>query len=127
MMRKTVASCRWRHQVHASLVGCVLLLIFLAGCDRQASTGGSTLQPEQPIPARSATWEYAVEGMVCQGCDDSVTSAITAIPGVERAEVSLKDRKARIVADSAKVQSSAIEAAIVGAGYKARLTSAPLD
>jgi copper ion binding protein len=65
--------------------------------------------------------EFAVEGMMCEGCVKTVTSAVQGVPGVKEVEVSLADKKATVVADAAEVPSSKIEAAIRDAGYQARL------
>ena len=67
------------------------------------------------------TREFAVEGMSCEGCANTVASALKAIPGVQSVEVSLKDKKATVVAD--RVSPRTIEDAVAKAGYKARLTS----
>lgn len=99
----------------------VIGLACFAGCGDQRSESG------QPKPAASATAEarqFAIEGMTCEGCVETVKSALEAIPGVKSAEVSLKDKKASVVADAAQVPSSKIEAAVGEAGYKARLLSA---
>ena len=70
------------------------------------------------------TREFAIEGMSCEGCVSAVTSALKALPGVESVEVSLKDKKATIVADSSQVSSQTIEDTVDKAGYKARLITA---
>ena len=88
---------------------------------------GCGQQPLGSMPAASntaqaaATREFAIEGMVCDGCVNTVTSAIKAVPGVKSVEVSLKDKKATIVAE---VPSQTIEAAVSKAGYKAHLITA---
>jgi copper chaperone CopZ len=69
----------------------------------------------------SATREFAIEGMACEGCVNNVTAALKAVPGVKSVEVSLKDKKATIVAE---VPSQIIEAAVSKAGYKAHLITA---
>ncbi len=60
--------------------------------------------------------------MVCEGCVNTITTALKTIPGVKSVKVSLKDKKAIVVAD--RVSSQAIEDAVAKAGYKARLMSA---
>ncbi len=58
-----------------------------------------------------------VGGMSCQGCVKSVTSALLALPGVEKVHVSLEAGEARIVYDPARVGEEAFRAAIEGAGF----------
>lgn len=77
---------------------------------------------QQPDNSRTTqTREFAIEGMSCEGCVHTVTTAVKAIPGVTSVEVSLKDKKATVVAD--RVSSQTIEDAVAKAGYKARLIS----
>ena len=64
--------------------------------------------------------QFAVEGMMCEGCVGAVTSVLQALSGVEQVDVSLAEKRATVVADEAQVPSSAIEAAIAEAGYEAR-------
>ncbi len=68
--------------------------------------------------------EFAIEGMSCQGCVDAVTAALTEIPGVQSAKVSLADKKAVVVAEERKVSTAKIVAAIAAAGYKGQLATA---
>ena len=62
--------------------------------------------------------------MSCEGCVNSVTSALKAVPGVKSVEVSLKDKKATVVVAD-KVSSQTIEDTVAKAGYKAHLVTAP--
>jgi copper chaperone len=66
---------------------------------------------------------FDVEGMTCQGCVDTLTSALKAIPGVRSAKVSLEDKKAVVEADEAAVSSDKILETIKTAGYKAKPAS----
>ena len=47
---------------------------------------------QQDSPPATETREFAVEGMSCEGCVNTVTSALKAVPGVKSVEVSLKDK-----------------------------------
>lgn len=90
------------------LLMCVAACIF--GCGQQDS-----------LPM-TETREFAIEGMSCEGCVNTVTSALKAVPGVKSVEVSLKDKKATVVAD--RVSSQTIEDTVAKAGYKAHLITA---
>jgi copper chaperone len=85
-----------------------LLVMCLLGC-------------QQINPRAMETREYAIEGMSCEGCVSTVTSALQAVSGVMSVEVSLKDKKATVVADSSHVSSQVVEDTVAKAGYKARL------
>jgi len=67
---------------------------------------------------------FTIEGMTCQGCVDSITSALTQVPGVQSAKVSLQDKRAVVLAKESQVPTERILAAIVSAGYKGQLASA---
>jgi copper chaperone CopZ/predicted peroxiredoxin len=67
--------------------------------------------------------EFVIEGMSCQGCADSITSALTQIPGVQSGKVSLQDKRAVVLAQESQVPTERILAAIAAAGYKGQLAS----
>ena len=81
--------------------------------ERRAN-GGETTAPR----------EFAIEGMSCQGCADSIASALTNVPGVQSAKVSLQDKQAVVLAKESEVPTEKILAAITAAGYKGHLASA---
>jgi copper chaperone len=68
--------------------------------------------------------EFAIEGMMCQGCVDTLTSALTKIPGVQSASVSLEHKRAVVLAEEAQVPTEKIVATIATAGYKGEFTKA---
>jgi copper chaperone CopZ/predicted peroxiredoxin len=68
--------------------------------------------------------EFVIEGMTCQGCADSISSALTQVPGVKSAKVSLADKRAVVLAGESEVPAERILAAIATAGYKGQLASA---
>ena len=68
--------------------------------------------------------EFVIEGMTCQGCADSITSALTHVPGVKSAKVSLADKRAIVLAKESEVSTETILAAIAAAGYKGQSASA---
>jgi copper chaperone len=61
--------------------------------------------------------ELKVVGMTCSGCVRSVTRALTNVAGVATVDVSLDQALARVTFDPAKVNRSAIRAAVVEAGF----------
>ena len=63
--------------------------------------------------------EFAVVGMHCGGCVQSVTRAISRTSGVKGVDVSLEGKSATIEFDAAAVTPAAIVAAIESAGFKA--------
>jgi copper chaperone CopZ/predicted peroxiredoxin len=80
------------------------------------------------IPAANpASREFLIEGMTCQGCADTVTSALKQVPGIKSAQVSLKDRRALVIADPSRVPNETILTAISQAGYQGQPATAALS
>lgn len=67
--------------------------------------------------------EFTIEGMACQGCADSIATALMQVPGVKSAKVSFADKRAVVLAKESEVPAGRILAAITAAGYKGRLAS----
>jgi copper chaperone len=59
----------------------------------------------------------SVTGMTCGGCVSSVHKVLTALPGVQSADVTLTPGQARVVYDPARVDRAALVRAIVDAGF----------
>lgn len=107
----------------AWLLACVAGMVVAGGGCVQEGAGSRGGEPEA---AAVAAREFAIEGMNCEGCVEAVTAAVAKVPGVQRVQVSLEDKRARVVADPSVVPDSAIENAVVRAGYQARpATSRP--
>ena len=65
------------------------------------------------------TVDLKISGMAGAGAAQALTVALSAIPGVARADVSLMKKRARITYDPAKTNVEAFRAAILRAGYRA--------
>ena len=63
--------------------------------------------------------EFTVSGMSCGGCVNSVTRAVSRLPGVRAVNVSLEQKVARVEYDGTAIDSTAIIAAIEAAGFEA--------
>jgi uncharacterized protein len=110
--------------VVAFLVGGFSFRLISHAEDRKADVKHTEAQ-EHGGEANAAIPRYfAIEGMVCEGCADNITTAVTKIPGVRSAKVSLLDKRAVVLAEESRVSTETILAAIVAAGYKGRLASA---
>ena len=64
-----------------------------------------------------ATIELPIEGMTCEHCVRSVTDALTHVPGVKSATVSLSDRKAVVESSDGTPNREQLAAAVAKAGY----------
>jgi copper chaperone CopZ len=59
-----------------------------------------------------------VEGMKCDGCVASVTEALERVHGVESAEVSLTEARARVTVGEGVTEDDLVQA-VTSAGYEA--------
>lgn len=71
---------------------------------------------------RTATLE--VDNMTCATCPLTVRRALTAVPGVNRAEVSYEARTAVVTYDDGKATVEALTRATTEAGYPSRVKPA---
>ncbi len=60
----------------------------------------------------------SIAGMTCQGCANTVKAALASVEGVRQADVSLEQRRARLVLENAG-SVDALVAAVRRAGYEA--------
>lgn len=65
------------------------------------------------------TIDLKISGMTTAGAVQALIVALTAIPGVAKADVSLMKKRARITYDPAVTGVEAFRAAILRAGYRA--------
>ncbi len=70
-------------------------------------------------PAALESRELRIRGMHCAACVGRVEQALAALPGVERAEVSLPEETARLTIDPGRASDDALVAAVEGSGYRA--------
>ena len=75
----------------------------------------------RPAHEQAAFWDSSllIEGMHCAACSVMIEDALTALPGVIRAEVSAGSHRARIVWNPSQIMPSGLMGAIRGAGYRA--------
>jgi copper ion binding protein len=67
------------------------------------------------------TIDIAIQGMTCDHCVKSVTDALKRIAGVQAVQVSLAEKKARVIYDRARSNDQDLRAAIEAEGYNAQL------
>lgn len=95
--------------------------VALLGLGLGAGCGSSSDGDGSPGGGKAERYVFTVRGMTCQGCVDTVTRAVKAVPGVEKVEVSLENEQAVVMADPAQAPPEKIVAAIeqAGAEYEA--------
>ena len=62
-----------------------------------------------------------IDGMTCGGCVKSVTRLLEGVEGVEKAEVSLKNKNAVITFDESKTDADTLIDAVEDGGYDVAL------
>lgn len=67
------------------------------------------------------TVTLGVDNMTCASCPFIVRKTLSAIPGVERAEVTLADHKAVVTFDDGKTNVAALTEATAKAGFPSRV------
>jgi copper chaperone len=65
------------------------------------------------------TLEIKIGGMTCSGCVRSVSAVLTALPGMQNADVDLSRSQATVTFDPATLSRAQIVSAIEDAGYDA--------
>ncbi|HSB33056.1 MAG TPA: copper ion binding protein [Nitrospirota bacterium] len=59
-----------------------------------------------------------IQGMTCNHCAMRVSKALKSVPGVQDAQVDLKNGEASVTFDESKVTQENMSKAVVEAGYK---------
>ncbi|MDR3300497.1 MAG: cation transporter [Candidatus Accumulibacter sp.] len=67
----------------------------------------------------ATTTTIKIEGMSCGGCSGKATRVLTGLPGVVKAEVTLKPGQAVVEFDTARIDREALCVAINDVGFKA--------
>lgn len=91
----------------------VALLALTAGF----SASGAVVAAEQTV-------KLAVDNMYCAACPSTVKKALSAVPGVTKADVSYKDKTAVVIFDDQKADVQALIDAATKAGYPTKLAAA---
>lgn len=98
----------------------LVLAIFIVACNNTATTEQNTNGATEEISPQEGLIEIAiidVTGMHCDGCVNTITSALSGLEGVSDAKVSLEYNQAKVKFDPAKVSADDFKAAIEDSGY----------
>lgn len=74
---------------------------------------------ENPNNSQKVQITMAVDGMTCQGCENTVQNALTAIDGIDSASASHVHKIVDIFVDTSQVSIKEIRNAINSKGYRA--------
>ncbi len=98
----------------------LVLTIFIASCNNTTTPEQDTKAATEETGPQEGLIEIAiidVTGMHCDGCVNTVTSALSGLEGVSDAKVSLEYEQAKVKFDPAKVSADDFKAAIIDSGY----------
>jgi len=96
-----------------------LLAVVFVACGADTDTPETKTTPVVEIPADAVTYNFAVEGMDCEGCVAHVKKTLEGVDGVARVKVDLKSKSATCIVGK-DVQPAAIVKMVTGK-YKATL------
>jgi mercuric ion binding protein len=92
-------------------------LVILVALTAGLLAPGAVLAAEQTV-------RLAVSNMYCGSCPLTVKKALSAVPGVTKADVSYKDKSAVVTFDDQKANVQALIDAVTKAGYPTKLAAA---
>ena len=67
--------------------------------------------------ARADIVEVDIHGMTCSFCVEGLQNELSRLPDVARVEVSLKNKKVRIISEAESLDMERVRSAIIDAGY----------
>jgi copper chaperone CopZ len=73
------------------------------------------------------TITLAVEGMSCEGCENTVKQSVEKVPGIASAKASYKDKEVVIAFDSTQARVNDISTAITSVGYEVKGVKPTVD
>lgn len=99
----------------------LIVILFIAACNNTTTSDQTNIENTEVIEATETVSEIAIikiSGMHCAGCENTITTALTALDGVKDAKVSVEMEAAKVKYDPAKVSPEDIKAAITAKGYE---------
>ena len=90
-----------------------------AALDDDASLADCTHWHTRADGSRQAETVFALQGIYCTACAGVIEAAVSAVSGVERAEVNAASRRLKVSWDPQRARASALVDAVHRAGYRA--------
>lgn len=110
-----------RGRVLAVLI--VAVVTVSAGCARDTDAPADAIQ----AAVETASAEFAIEGMSCEGCVTAIGAALKATAGVVSQRVELAEARAHVTYDPTRTAPEMLIAVIEGAGYRAELVQPGIE
>lgn len=117
---KLIGCCFQLNNIHKHLMKKIYLLIIgiiMFSCNQGTSTGSEKKQTGEQNLAAVKTIQLNVSGMTCEGCENTVESALTKVDGVVTAEASYVKSVASVSYDTTKVKRELLTETINNLGY----------
>lgn len=87
----------------------VLLIVFLLSCKNNKV---STTANQEPSAV-----EISIKGMTCTGCEQTISTSLTKLEGVQSVKATFTDGRAVVVYLPGKTDTASMRQAITGKGY----------
>lgn len=99
-----------------SIIVVLLTSALLAcNCAPKQAAAPALANPSKVLVNKTIT--LAVDGMTCEGCENTVMESVEKLPGIASAKASYKDNAVVIAFDSTQAKVNDISMAIKGVGY----------
>lgn len=128
LREKTVCDCEHtemqgrRGAMFTLLIATVVVLGFAGlNISRYVFASPPPSKTEQPPVTGATRAVFPVEGMTCATCEIAIRRALTKVPGVKAARVSVTSKSAEVDYDPQQTAPEALVAAINSTGYQATL------
>jgi copper chaperone CopZ len=98
----------------------VLLASALLACNSTPKQTSDEAMKNSSNVQANKTVTLAVEGMTCEGCENTVKESVEKLPGIASAKASYKEKAVVIAFDSTQAKVNDISAAITDVGYEVK-------
>ena len=103
------------------LLGLIFLSLVLPACNTRSGVkneaSGGNMTELKVNPNTLVSLDVSIKGMTCTGCENTVKSCISELPGVVEVSASFKDGKAIVKLDTALTKFNNISNAVNSRGY----------
>jgi copper chaperone CopZ len=96
----------------------ILLASALMACNNAPKKDAATTKASKVQVNKTIT--LAVEGMTCEGCENTVKESVEKLPGISSAVASYKEKTAIVSFDSTLTKTEEISKAITDVGYEVK-------
>ncbi len=95
----------------------LIAILVMTACNNTSSTDQTNTETTETKEAALTVISIKITGMHCASCENTISTALTELDGVEKAKASADMETAKVVYDPAKVGPDDFKAAIEGKGY----------